>query len=155
MIQKKSLKDAIQNPEIISVVGGLIGIANKDKGGLMSPFLYNSLFTFSGYQSGYFKIHLDSDTVQEWAFRITLLGVCEYEIYRLNENIKAYFLSKQNTEISPGLWYDSDNKDIYVSASQAPITMSTLYSNSTLKNLVVSCSTINKVPESAAKISIT
>ena len=71
MIQKKSLKDAIQNPEIISVVGGLIGIANKDKGGLMSPFLYNSLFTFSGYQSGYFKIHLDSDTVQEWAFRIT------------------------------------------------------------------------------------
>ncbi len=26
MIQKKSLKDAIQNPEIISVVGGLIGV---------------------------------------------------------------------------------------------------------------------------------
>ena len=27
MIQKKSLKDAIQNPEIISVVGGLLPIA--------------------------------------------------------------------------------------------------------------------------------
>lgn len=28
MIQKKFLKDAIQNPEIISVVGGLIGISS-------------------------------------------------------------------------------------------------------------------------------
>lgn len=29
MIQKKSLKDAIQNPEIISVVGGLLDVNNK------------------------------------------------------------------------------------------------------------------------------
>ena len=29
MIQKKSLKDAIQNPEIISVVGGLLDVDNK------------------------------------------------------------------------------------------------------------------------------
>lgn len=36
MIQKKSLKDAIQNPEIISVIRGLIGTANNDKNGLMS-----------------------------------------------------------------------------------------------------------------------
>ena len=36
MIQKKSLKDAIQNPEIISVVGGLIGIATPEKEGLMN-----------------------------------------------------------------------------------------------------------------------
>lgn len=35
MIQKKSLKDAIQNPEIISVVGGLLGNATTDKDGLM------------------------------------------------------------------------------------------------------------------------
>lgn len=35
MIQKKSLKDAIQNPEIISVVGGLIGVVNSLKNGLM------------------------------------------------------------------------------------------------------------------------
>ena len=35
MIQKKSLKDAIQNPEIISVVGGLIGTVNSSKDGLM------------------------------------------------------------------------------------------------------------------------
>lgn len=34
MIQKKSLKDAIQNPEIISVVGGLIGVATTEKNGL-------------------------------------------------------------------------------------------------------------------------
>lgn len=36
MIQKKSLKDAIQNPEIISVVGELIGIAASNKNGLVS-----------------------------------------------------------------------------------------------------------------------
>ena len=34
MIQKKSLKDAIQNPEIISVVGELIGTATNTKKGL-------------------------------------------------------------------------------------------------------------------------
>ena len=32
MIQKKSLKDAIQNPEIISVVGGLIEYPFTDRG---------------------------------------------------------------------------------------------------------------------------
>ena len=36
MIQKKSLKDAIQNPEIISVVGGLIGMATAEKNGLQN-----------------------------------------------------------------------------------------------------------------------
>lgn len=36
MIQKKSLKDAIQNPEIISVVGGLIGVATSTQNGLVS-----------------------------------------------------------------------------------------------------------------------
>ena len=36
MIQKKTLKDAIQNPEIISVVGGLIGVATSTKNGLAS-----------------------------------------------------------------------------------------------------------------------
>lgn len=36
MIQKKSLKEAIQNPEIISVVGGLIGLATSNKNGLAS-----------------------------------------------------------------------------------------------------------------------
>ena len=36
MIQKKSLKDAIQNPEIISVVGELIGVANSTQNGLVS-----------------------------------------------------------------------------------------------------------------------
>lgn len=36
MIQKKSLKDAIQNPEIISVVGGLLPMATLTGNGLMS-----------------------------------------------------------------------------------------------------------------------
>lgn len=35
MIQKKTLKEAIQNPEIISVVGGLIGKTSQTKDGLM------------------------------------------------------------------------------------------------------------------------
>lgn len=44
MIQKKSLKDAIQNPEIISVVGGLIGTVTADKNGLMpsTGFIHRS-----------------------------------------------------------------------------------------------------------------
>lgn len=36
MIQKKSLKEAIQNPEIISVVGGLLPTATLKENGLMS-----------------------------------------------------------------------------------------------------------------------
>ena len=40
MIQKKSLKDAIQNPEIISVVGGLLGTASSTTNGLMSSSTY-------------------------------------------------------------------------------------------------------------------
>jgi hypothetical protein len=42
MIQKKSLKDAIQNPEIISVVGGLLPIVSKDSNGLVSRSNYQS-----------------------------------------------------------------------------------------------------------------
>ena len=42
MIQKKSLKEAIQNPEIISVVGGLIGLASPTKDGLASRTLYKA-----------------------------------------------------------------------------------------------------------------
>ena len=41
MIQKKSLKEAIQNPEIISVVGGLLPEANISSKGLMSPLQSN------------------------------------------------------------------------------------------------------------------
>ena len=40
MIQKKFLKDAIQNPEIISVVGGLLGTASSTTNGLMSSSTY-------------------------------------------------------------------------------------------------------------------
>lgn len=51
MIQKKSLKDAIQNPEIISVVGGLIGNATLTKGGLATSNMFmaagNCFLTFS------------------------------------------------------------------------------------------------------------
>lgn len=47
MIQKKSLKDAIQNPEIISVVGELIGPVSSDNNGLMTPTLYKFTNVFS------------------------------------------------------------------------------------------------------------
>ena len=40
MIQKKFLKDAIQNPEIISVVGVLLGTASSTTNGLMSSSTY-------------------------------------------------------------------------------------------------------------------
>lgn len=55
MIQKKSLKDAIQNPEIISVVGELVPEVTISKKGLMSPGKYKS----SGRSSlgvGYYKL---------------------------------------------------------------------------------------------------
>ena len=44
MIQKKSLKDAIQNPEIISVVGELLPLATDNAKGLMSSiaFIFSS-----------------------------------------------------------------------------------------------------------------
>lgn len=43
MIQKKSLKDAIQNPEIISVVGGLLPVANINNNGLKPNYEVNIL----------------------------------------------------------------------------------------------------------------
>ena len=51
MIQKKSLKDAIQNPEIISVVGGLIGDATKDKSGLMTSKTYTQCMYFKPFDT--------------------------------------------------------------------------------------------------------
>lgn len=42
MIQKKSLKDAIQNPEIISVVGELIGNVSQSKDGLATRVLFKA-----------------------------------------------------------------------------------------------------------------
>jgi hypothetical protein len=55
MIQKKSLKDAIQNPEIISVVGELIGTVDRYKNGLMpaGSFVKNYTLTFNGNGDGY------------------------------------------------------------------------------------------------------
>lgn len=44
MIQKKSLKDAIQNPEIISVVGELIGVVSIKNSGLY-PARLSGLYT--------------------------------------------------------------------------------------------------------------
>lgn len=43
MIQKKSLKEAIQNPEIISVVGGLLPTVTEKKNGLATISMYNCL----------------------------------------------------------------------------------------------------------------
>ena len=43
MIQKKSLKDAIQNPEIISVVGGLLPEATSKNKGLMTSSIYSKV----------------------------------------------------------------------------------------------------------------
>lgn len=52
MIQKKSLKDAIQNPEIISVVGELL-LNNK-----LFPFMFKgSLSSFNTRESGYYAVY--------------------------------------------------------------------------------------------------
>lgn len=42
MIQKKTLKEAIQNPEIISVVGELIGNVSQSKVGLATSVLFKA-----------------------------------------------------------------------------------------------------------------
>lgn len=47
MIQKKSLKEAIQNPEIISVVGGLIGFNSKTSPKILTTSNYGLYKLFS------------------------------------------------------------------------------------------------------------
>ena len=64
MIQKKSLKDAIQNPEIISVVGELIGIrfclkssgsAETFNSNIIGMFQVDNLSTSDGLPEGAFS----------------------------------------------------------------------------------------------------
>ena len=53
MIQKKSLKDAIQNPEIISVVGGLLPVVNGETKGLSQYQKYFYLLNNKTYKIRY------------------------------------------------------------------------------------------------------
>lgn len=66
MIQKKSLKDAIQNPEIISVVGGLIGKATSSKDGLLPK----TLSCISNISSKIIKIKFP-DSFTSWSFIVS------------------------------------------------------------------------------------
>ena len=141
----------------IEVVGGLLGGVTKEKSGLMTPYIYNSLFTVSGYQNGYFRIKIDTTNTYSWALRVTVLGICEYEIYRNSNNsndVLAYFLSKQNSGASASVWSDTDTGYIYISASSGLTTISTLYSNSIYKDLVLDSSFVSEVPSTAVKISV-
>ena len=123
----------------------------------MTPYLYNSLFTVSGYQTGYFRIKIDTTNTYSWALRVTVLGICEYEIYRNSNNsndVLAYFLSKQKSGAYASVWSDTDNGYIYISASSGLTTISTLYNNSVYKDLVLDSSSVSEVPSTAVKISV-
>ena len=66
MIQKKSLKDAIQNPEIISVVGELLPIVSRDSKGLVGSQYYQSFpqkYSINGFS--YVKI-IQHSTMGAW-----------------------------------------------------------------------------------------
>lgn len=132
------------------VVGGLLPIADETKNGLMSSKVFNSVFTYSGYQSGFFKVSVSSK-IGQFAFRIIILGICEFVVYKLSSGeIKAYFLSIKDSEYVPYIQYDSVSESLYLPSSKGMITISTLFSNSSSDNgIKVKVSSVESVPDTA------
>ena len=118
MIQKKSLKDAIQNPEIISVVGELLPVATNTQKGLMSQNMATIRIT-SFAQETYVKIKLGyfTNSLCALSFRRASASTCtllslsgilanisklyfpisDFDIYTENsENGYIYVVNKSN-----------------------------------------------------------
>lgn len=83
MIQKKSLKDAIQNPEIISVVGGLLPLASKEQNGLMSKS--DKIIQFKNIKSGNYPLFKILYSTEYWSRNVSF-------IYGCNEGVLFAFL---------------------------------------------------------------
>lgn len=83
MIQKKSLKEAIKNPEIISVVGGLIGEGTYNKSGLMPVNIAHVKLSKSDGRYG--KVVFDiRDTGFTWNVFLSITRTAPYNsIYHL------------------------------------------------------------------------
>ena len=122
MIQKKSLKDAIQNPEIISVVGELIW--NID---VKRPFGKNSvskgyicqLFTFKGlydYSSVIFRLVLGGYYGSQITRSVTVT-------FTLNGGFKIEGNGNDTTKAGLSLFYTKNDNGIifYVGGNQSSL----------------------------------
>ena len=83
MIQTKSLKVAIQNPEIISVVGELLPLASKEQDGLMSKS--DKIIQFKNIKSGNYPLFKIVDSTGYWSRNVSF-------IYGCNEGVPFAFL---------------------------------------------------------------
>ena len=81
MIQKKSLKDAIQNPEIISVVGGLLPKSDLEKDGLMTKG--RSYYTYTGLMTTSDPYFNDLNNIYKYTERGLSIFRCNGDISNL------------------------------------------------------------------------
>ena len=157
MIQKKSLKEAIQNPEIISVVGGLIGTATTNKDGLKPKYeaaIQN--VNVSTISSGlYTKITADENTVILW--KRTQYNTVPGVIFlsRGNNNTKSIgkavsILGNFNLSTSTKIYVDSDG--FYLQVQYSDYARNSFYPFSSSP---ISITQNVELPETAVEVSFT
>ena len=107
MIQKKTLKEAIKNPEIISVVGGLIGIETLQLSKLVSYSAVSGDGTYKiidkSTTKGTFRFVYLEDRYQPYIFYISKYLTSYKSEYRVNK-----ILSGNTTASSIKILYDSE-----------------------------------------------
>ena len=96
MIQKKSLKDAIQNPEIISVVGELLGVMPY-KGKLAINSDINKIGSIGIYDLN--GTYLNAPFTQSWGWLIVIGSISRTQIICDASNTTfALYARRNNTE---------------------------------------------------------
>lgn len=156
MIQKKSLKDAIQNPEIISVVGGLLPEATAERSGKMSSDYYKrNQGIITGIdnknvirinKSTRLRIKIEgyaSGGGDRYFYRILLLS--------LNNNILAV-REKLNDKYYSLISVKEDDNYFYIISSFGTTMLIDISSNENANTTYYSAS---NVPESATLVEIT
>ena len=114
MIQKKSLKDAIQNPEIISVVGELLPVVNGETKGLSQYQKYFYLLNNKTYKIRYPNV---ADVYRPILYRFIILqnGTGAYinailDGYRTGSKMAKLLLGYNNFI---ALYYKLSSNNIY------------------------------------------
>lgn len=149
MIQKKSLKEAIQNPEIISVVGGLIGTATPTKNGLMPSSQCIVTGSTDNSSRNVLRIRNKNSIAFDFHHSSNNIGINSLRITRIynDTNIVAKEIFTTNSSNKVKIYYDENY--LYLKKSWAG-----LFTLVPLFGINIESDYISTVPENATEITI-
>lgn len=128
MIQKKSLKDAIQNPEIISVVGGLLPIADMNNRGLVDKGRFVNLSNYTVKKLIKLTINIDAGIL---FFNNGSQGV-GFIVFTIQDGVYTYLYS--NTATWGTKFYRDQYGVLYAYVVNRTATLSIVYSQAKIRN---------------------